>query len=190
MLKMLAVMTFEDITGDGRLWAVRYEGHPDNILAMTFEKWNDHDWLRDFFVANSCDLSSYFKITNLNQAIYDTISDAQEMECVILDSISSDKLDSLFKPLENLRASEVLLGKEKAKGARNFRHDSWLRLYAIRFQRNSYLVTGGAIKLTRTMKEREHTLEELRKLENVRNFLLSEGAYDIDGFYDLIQNTR
>mgnify|MGYP003440161652 CR=1 FL=1 len=140
MLKMLAVMTFEDITGDGRLWAVRYAGDPDNILAMTFEKWNDQDWLKDFFVVNSCDLSSYFKITNLNQAIYDTISDAQELECVILDSISSDKLDSLFKPLENLRASEVLLGKEKAKGA--------------------------------------------------RNFLLSEGACDMDGFYDLIQNKR
>ena len=153
MLKMLAVMTFEDITGDGRLWAVRYAGDPDNILAMTFEKWNDQDWLKDFFVANSCDLSSYFKITNL-------------------------------------RASEVLLGKEKAKGARNFRHDSWLRLYAIRFQRNSYLVTGGAIKLTHTMQEREHTLEELRKLEKVRNFLLSEGACDMDGFYDLIQNKR
>ena len=187
---MLEVMNFEDITGNGRLWAVRYEGDPDNVLAMTFEKWNDQDWLKDFFVANSCDLSSYFKITNLNQAIYDTISDAQELECVILDSISSDKLDSLFKPLENLRASEVLLGKEKAKGARNFRHDSWLRLYAIRFQRNSYLVTGGAIKLTHTMQEREHTLEELRKLEKVRNFLLSEGACDMDGFYDLIQNKR
>jgi len=137
---MLEVMNFEDITGDGCLWAVRYAGDPDNILAMTFEKWNDQDWLKDFFVANSCDLSSYFKITNLNQAIYDTISDAQELECVILDSISSDKLDSLFKPLENLRASEVLLGKEKAKGA--------------------------------------------------RNFLLSEGACDMDGFYDLIQNKR
>ena len=73
-------MTFEDITGDGRLWAVRYEGHPDNILAMTFEKWNDHDWLRDFFKVNSCDLSSYFKITNLNQAIYDTLKDAEELE--------------------------------------------------------------------------------------------------------------
>ena len=166
-------MTFEDITGDGLLWAVRYEGDSDNILAMTFDMWNDHDWLRDFFMANSSDLSRYFKITNLNQAIYDTIS---------------DELDSLFKPLENLRTAEVLLGKEKAKGNRIFRHDSWLRLYAIRFQRNSYLVTGGTIKLTRTMQEREHTLEELRKLENVRNFLISEGAYDIDGFYDLIRN--
>ena len=75
---MMDVMNFEDITGDGRLWAVRYEGDPDNILAMTFEKWNDQDWLRDFFVTNLCDLSSYFKITNLNQAIYDTVSDAQE----------------------------------------------------------------------------------------------------------------
>ena len=173
MSKMLQVMTFEDITGDGLLWAVRYEGDSDNILAMTFDMWNDHDWLRDFFMANSSDLSRYFKITNLNQAIYDTIS---------------DELDSLFKPLENLRTAEVLLGKEKAKGNRIFRHDSWLRLYAIRFQRNSYLVTGGTIKLTRTMQEREHTLEELRKLENVRNFLISEGAYDIDGFYDLILN--
>ena len=183
-------MTFEDITGDGRLWAVRYEEDATNILAMTFERWHDPYWLRDFFVANSCDLSSYFKITNLNQAIYDTISDSQELECVILDSISSDKLDSLFKPLENMRASEVLLSKEKAKGTKSARHDSWLRLYAIRFDRNSYLVTGGAIKLTRTMQEREHTLEELRKLEKVRNFLVSEGAYDIDGFYDLIQNKR
>ena len=62
-------MTFEDITGDGRLWAVRYDGDSDNILAMTFDKWNDHDWLRDFFKVNSSDLSSYFKITNLNQAV-------------------------------------------------------------------------------------------------------------------------
>ena len=41
--KMLEVMNFEDITGDGCLWAVRYAGDPDNILAMTFEKWNDQD---------------------------------------------------------------------------------------------------------------------------------------------------
>ena len=28
---MLEVMTFEDITGDGRLWAVRYDGFYDLI---------------------------------------------------------------------------------------------------------------------------------------------------------------
>ena len=169
-------MTFDDISGDGNLWAVRYDGDNDNILAITFERWNDPEWLKDFF------------ITNLNQAIFDTISDAQNLECVILDSIASDKLDYLFKPLENLRASEALLSKEKAKGSNVSRHPSWLRLYAIRFQTNSYLITGGAIKLTQSMQEREHTLAELHKLEQVRNFLMSNGAFDIDGFYDLIHS--
>ena len=179
-------MTFEDITGTGNLWAVRYDGDNDNILSITFERWNDLDWLKEFFIANANDLSGYFKITNINQAIYDTISDAHELECVIMDSVESEELDNIFRPLDNLRASEVLLGKEKAKGNRNNRHDSWLRLYAIRFQKNAYIITGGAIKLTRVMQEREHTLEELHKLEQVRNFLISEGACDIDAFYDLI----
>ncbi len=181
-------MRFDDITGKGDLWAVRYDGDDDNILTLTFERWNNLDWLMNFFSENLTDLSDYFKITDLNQAIYDTVSDAQQLECVILDSIVSGKLDSLFKPLENLRASEVLLGREKAKGNRNNLHDSWLRLYAIRFQQNSYLITGGAIKLTRTMQDREHTLKELHRLEKVRNFLISEGAFDLDGFNDLIQN--
>lgn len=183
-------MRFDDITGKGDLWAVRYDGDEDNILTLTFEKWNNLDWLMEFFCSNSTDLSDYFKITDLNHAIYDTIADAQKLECVILDSIISKSLDSLFKPLENLRVSEALLGKEKAKGYRNNAHESWLRLYAIRLQQNSFLITGGAIKLTRTMQEREHTLTELRNLELVRNFLISEGAYDLDGFNDLIHNDK
>ena len=83
-------MTFDDITGDGRLWAVRYDGDNDNILALTFDRWYDLDWLKEFFIANKVDLSSYFRITDLNQAIYDTISDANQLECLILDSVESD----------------------------------------------------------------------------------------------------
>ena len=47
---------------------------------MTFDRWNDQDWLRSFFMANSNDLSDYFKITDLNQAIYDTVSDTHELD--------------------------------------------------------------------------------------------------------------
>lgn len=43
---------------------------------------------------------------------------------------------------------------------------------------------GGAIKLTATMAEREHTLKELVKMERVRNYLLSEGIVDKDSFND------
>ena len=73
-------MTFDDITEDGRLWAVRYEGCEDNILYFLFEQWNDVAWLRDFFKANSQDLESYFKITNINDAIRRTIDDSNELK--------------------------------------------------------------------------------------------------------------
>ena len=69
-------------------------------------------------------------------------------------------LDRIFRPLHNSRTSEMLLGKEKA------------------------------IKLTRTMQEREHTLAELNKMEKVRNFLLDGGAIDAEGFVDYLSEIQ
>lgn len=90
-------------------------------------------------------------------------------------------LDYLFRPLENQRIHEMLLSREKAKGKRSSTHNSWLRIYAIKLDEGTYLVTGGAIKLTHLMAEREHTLNELRKMEMVRNYLLDNGVRDADG---------
>ena len=90
-------------------------------------------------------------------------------------------LDDLFRPLENQRIHEMLLSREKAKGKRSSTHNSWLRIYAIKLDEGIYLVTGGAIKLTHLMAEREHTLNELRKMEMVRNYLLDNGVRDADG---------
>jgi len=72
-------MTFDDITQDGRLWAVRYDGDNDNVLSVILDQWNDVSWLRTFFKNNIEDLSSYFKITDVNEAIYDTIEDADHL---------------------------------------------------------------------------------------------------------------
>ena len=91
-----------------------------------------------------------------------------------------------FRPLENSRASEMLLGREKGRPNRR----SWLRLYAIKLNVGIYIITGGAIKLTRTMQEREHTLQELEKMEKVRNFLIREGVFDEDSFTDYQQEVE
>ena len=88
----------------------------------------------------------------------------------------------LFRPLDNNRAVEMTLGKEKARLRNRMEHASWLRLYAIKLEPNHYIVTGGTIKLTRTMIEREHTLRELSKMERVRNFLIEQGVFDVLGF--------
>lgn len=180
-------MTFDDITEDGRLWAVRYEGDADNALYTLFEQWNDIVWLRSFFKANVNDLASYFKITDINKAIYDTIEDSERLQCLIMDISPDADLDTLFRPLENSRTNEILLGKEKAKLKTGYNRTSWLRIYALKLSEGIYIITGGAIKLTATMQEREHTLEELIKMEKVRQFLLNEQIVDDDSFIDYLK---
>lgn len=81
----------------------------------------------------------------------------------------------------------MLLGKEKARLKDTSRHSSWLRIYAIRLELGIYVITGGAIKLTRTMQEREHTLVELARMEKVRRFLLDNEISDMDSFKDYLQ---
>lgn len=66
-------MKFEDVLHNGRLWAVRYDGDSQNILNKTFGQWLDIGYLQSFFDSNRNDLKDFFHITNLDDAIYDTI---------------------------------------------------------------------------------------------------------------------
>lgn len=180
-------MEFDQITDNGNLWAVRYDNCLDNILDTILDQWNDVAWLRSFFKQNIGDLASYFKITDVNQAIYDTIEDSERLQCLIMDISPDANLDAIFRPLENNRTSEMLLGKEKARLRNNSRHASWLRIYAIKLDPGIYIITGGAIKLTRTMQEREHTLLELARMEKVRRFLIENDISDMDSFNDFLK---
>lgn len=179
-------MTFDLITENEHLWAVRYDDCLDNVLDSILGQWNDVTWLRSFFKHNIDDLASYFKITDVNQAIYDTIEDSERLQCLIMDISPDADLDKIFRPLENSRTSEMLLGKEKARLRNTPRHASWLRIYAIKLEPGIYIITGGAIKLTRTMQEREHTLVEFARMEKVRRFLLDNDIADKDSFMDFL----
>lgn len=179
-------LTFDKITDDGRLWAVRYDGEGDNAFYILFDKWDDVVWLRQFFRDNWDDLSAYFKVTDINQAIEDTIEDSDQLQCLMLDLQPDSNLESLFHSLENFRISEMMLGKEKAKLKRTVRHSSWFRIYAIKLSQGVYVITGGAIKLTLKMEERNHTKAELAKLDKVRRFLLNEDIINDDSFIDYV----
>ena len=180
-------MTFDQITENEKLWAVRYDDCLDNVLDSILGQWNDVVWLRNFFKANLEDLTAYFKITDVNQAIYDTIDDSERLQCLIMDISPEADLDKLFRPLDNSRTSEMILGKEKVRLRDTQKHASWLRIYAIKLDSGIYVITGGAIKLTRTMQEREHTLVELARMEKVRRFLLDNNILDKDSFDDYMK---
>lgn len=70
---------------------------------------------------------------------------------------------------------------------KNICHTSWLRVYALKLSSGIYIITGGAIKLTATMQEREHTLNELVKMEKVRQFLLDEHIIDNESFMEYLK---
>lgn len=179
-------MKFDNITGGGRLWAVRYESEKDNELYNLFDQWNDVVWLRSFFRANRNDLVSYFKIEDINEAIADTIEDSDRLEKILLDISPEANLETIFRPLNNY-SKEAHLEKDKAKIRERKQHASWLRIYAIKLNPGIYIVTGGAIKLTATMQERKHTANELVKIEQTRRFLIENGIADDDGFADYIK---
>ena len=104
---------------------------------------------------------------------------------MVLDFPYTEHLDELFRPLgvSDTRMSE--LTREKARNWNRDFHASWLRIYAIRLEPDVYVVTGGAIKLSRTMQEREHTAIELDKLNRCKAYLIANGAFDQDSFVEL-----
>lgn len=181
-------MKFERIIeGKDHLWAVRDMDKEVNELTGLFRKWNDLEYLFDFFRANRSDLEQNFHIHSLKMAIDDTLEDAEALEALILDMPYTEELDNLFVPLGEADRVMAELSREKARNWDRTHHASWLRVYAIRLEPNVYIVTGGAIKLTRTMQDRAHTQLELDKLNQCRQFLMAEGVFDKDSFTSLME---
>lgn len=167
------------------LWSVMADGEQVDELTMLFRQWHNAEFLLDFFIANFDDLKSFFKIERLDQAVADTLEDADALEELVLDFPYTEHLDELFKPLDITDSHISELTREKARNWDRKRHASWLRIYAIRLDPNVYVITGGAIKLTRTMQEREHTLRELDKLNRCKAYLKANGVFDQDSFIEL-----
>lgn len=173
------------IKGYDHLWAVKDPGKELDELTSLFEKWNDADYLYRFFKDNIEDLRRYFKIEKISQAIQDTYDDSDALEELILTFPYTEELDSLFKPLDVTDTKSTELTRQKARNWERESHDSWLRIYAIRLEPNVYVVTGGAIKLTKTMQDKKHTELELYKLNRCKDYLKGNGVFDKDSFIDL-----
>lgn len=145
------------ISGYNHLWAVRDETKEADELTLLFREWSNANYLLDFFLANIDDLQGFFHVEKISDAVKDTMEDARVLERLILDFPYTEQLDGLFHSLSLSDNRIHELTREKARNWDRERHASWLRIYAIRVEPNVYIVTGGAIKLTATMQDREHT---------------------------------
>ncbi|SOS54707.1 conserved hypothetical protein [Tenacibaculum finnmarkense] len=168
------------------LISVKYINNDTDEFERIFDDWTDVEFLSDFFEEHILDLQSgFFGEINIEQAIERTIQEAEELEQTILEISERGKtndyetLQTLFKPLNNKDYKLINHLKTKAYGSER---KSWLRIYAIRIAKNTFVISGGAIKLTPTMNEREHLKKELQKLEIVKEYLIENGLFDQDDF--------
>ncbi|MGL5785834.1 MAG: hypothetical protein ACRCX4_03305 [Bacteroidales bacterium] len=181
---------------DPNLYAVAYDKHEiyasiedlshyineDDLfdeLTKAIELWTNPEYLESFFQKNNNFLQSgYWGNITIQEAISKTIEWAKALEEFINKS-DKDTIENCFLPLNNQTPILKSLGKSKLK-------ENWLRLYAIKIDTNRFLITGGAIKLTRSMHESDHTRNELKKLSKVCEYLKGNDVFDGDSFDDLL----
>ena len=171
-----------------RLFAFHYEGEEANELERLFDQWQDIEYLFEFFEEHAGDLlNGFFDPISVEDAVTETRAEAKLLEEQLMSLCDSDdgsSLESIFKLLDNRHYRVIQLEKHKAYGSRR---RSWLRLYAIRIEKDTYIITGGAIKLTHTMNERHHTKKELDKLSRCRDWLIDNQLIDREGLIEELE---
>lgn len=170
------------------LFAIKYADETKDEFSRLFELWQDAEYLVEFFESHKSDLEGGFWGTiSVENAILETFEYARNFENILLElSEQSEKeqiggLEDIFSPLHDSQYQILTLNKSKAK-------QTWLRLYALRIENDVYIITGGAIKLTRKMQDRKHTNLELKKIERCRRYLLDQGIVDTEGVIEEIES--
>ena len=84
-----------------------------------------------------------------------------------------EDLDSIFQPLHDVSAFKHprFRTDHKAYGLET----KWVRIYAVRCDKNVYVITGFGIKLVRKLQEDPLLVIELTKLQKATDFLKNQG---------------
>lgn len=180
-MELVPIFVDENSEVAAGLYAIRYNsGEPDEFERL-FELWNDVEYLENFCFDNQDDLKkSIFGYLTVEKAVEEILQEAQDLEYFLVDLVHKGfvggvgQLQMIFRPLSNNEYEIKSLQKTKASVTKTtYRRHPKLRIYAIRLASNLYIVTGGAIEFTATMLERDFLVDELKKIERVKNWLKS-----------------
>ena len=127
--------------------------------------------------------SGFYGNITLEQAI----NEIRQEVWKIIELLGKSSLSSIFKPLINTEYRISALQKSKGKLTGKEFSKSKVRIYAIRIDENTFVITGGAIKLTHEMKDHPDTEGERKKIDLVRDWLKSKNLTTVDDliyYYD------
>lgn len=163
-----------------RLFAFRYNDEANNEYDRLLDLWTDTEYVRSFLNANENDIPNHK--TKRQFAAYirqDTYSIDEQL--IRITETTDQSLSSFFQPLHNYEYEFKILSLQKGR-------QHCLRLYAIKIDEDTFVITGGAIKLPlhHLMEDRDHTRVELQKLENAKSYLKENGVFDEESFFELL----
>lgn len=163
------------------LYAFHFPDMELDALQGLFDDWENPLFLFEFFTDNQSDLNGEWTI---EEAIVKTKQEVKKFRKRMMDyaSNSPHDLNQLFTNLYNNEYKQSILGRQKAK-------QIWLRLYALKITQEEkediYVITGGMIKLTKNMEDRNHGRLERDKINQCRDHLKAIGVYDIDSLFEI-----
>lgn len=184
---MKIVTIFETVKGC--LLSVKYDTYDSDEFERIMRDWNDPEYLENYFEEHKADLLNGFLIDmTIDKAIDTTIDYANDLESILIEIAKkgqedeTNTLQTLFEPLFKKDKAVYRIPPHQKSKFKGYAPDSWLRIYAIRIAPNVFVISGGAIKLTPNMNERDHLIKELEKLEITRKFLEDNGLFNESDF--------
>lgn len=167
------------------LLSTKLDCHESDEFDRLMSNWFDPEYLREFFNVNKDKLilGSFNQFQSIDDAIRFTMEEADRFAYKLLDREANGitNLDDVFKPLHK---SSISIVREESKAYGPSKR-SWLRLYGIRIEPDFYAISGGSIKLTKTMQEMTDGEEQLYKLKLVSNYLKRHGIECTEDFSEL-----
>lgn len=178
----------------GHLYSVRYEEEDENEFDRLLDLWNNMQYLVDFFEENKTLLSNaiWNRASRPETAALQVTSEAQELETLfdeLAKNTDEDKkpdFDNHFKYLGGKYKYLLEYEPMKSYGTAS---PSLIRLYAIKLQPNTYLITGGGIKLADTIQNSPGLKDYvIGNIDKVRHYLTDNGIMDSEDLEDWDNN--
>ena len=170
------------------IYSIQHDGRLENEYDRLLDEWNDVSHVVQFMEENSA---------YLDADIWNNVRQPEDAAAQVLDEAA--RLEELFEQLhENVTKGEtpdfdshfhLLEGKYKYEikqppmKSYGTTRPSLIRLYAIKMASNTYLITGGGIKLADTIQNapylKDHILQEI---DLTREYLKANGIMDSSDF--------
>ncbi|MCD8268480.1 MAG: hypothetical protein LUD46_08485 [Parabacteroides sp.] len=166
------------------IYSIKNDGQDENEFDRLLAEWNDVESVAKFLKENQDYLKTdVWKIISEPEAAALQVLDEAEALEMLFEELNKHTevgekpdFDSHFHYLEGKYKYELKYPPMKSYGEGS---PSLLRLYAIKMGKNTYLITGGGIKLADTIQNspglREHILQNI---DRVRSWLKSNGIMD------------